>query len=161
METMCFVSVDAVVDPSVKMHPFCQICKGASIGRETRLGHNVFVGANVKIGKRCCIQGNVFIPEGLSIHDGVFIGPGTTFCNVKYPPRKRDKKGKREPFATTVVCENAIIGANATILPGITIFPEVTIGAGAVVTRDCVAGLVYAGNPARPLTTTFFSRRRQ
>jgi maltose O-acetyltransferase len=42
------------------------------------------------------------------------------------------------------------IGGGAIILPGVTIGDGAVIGAGSVVTRDVGAGLIVAGNPARP-----------
>jgi maltose O-acetyltransferase len=43
------------------------------------------------------------------------------------------------------------IGARAVVLPGVTIGDDVVIAAGAVVTRDCDAGHLYGGVPARRL----------
>jgi maltose O-acetyltransferase len=42
------------------------------------------------------------------------------------------------------------IGGGAIILPGVTIGDGALIGAGSVVTRDVGAGVMVAGNPARP-----------
>lgn len=44
---------------------------------------------------------------------------------------------------------NVFIGMHATVLRGVTIGDNVIIGAGAVVTKDCLANGVYAGNPAK------------
>ena len=43
------------------------------------------------------------------------------------------------------------IGAGAIVLPGVTIADNVIIAAGAIVTKDCESGFIYAGIPAKPL----------
>ena len=44
---------------------------------------------------------------------------------------------------------NVFIGMNAIIMRGVTVGDNVIIGAGSVITKDCEANSVYAGNPAR------------
>ncbi len=85
----------------------------------------------------------MFIPEGIQIGDGVFIGPGTVFCNDKRPP----SYGKY--WGNVIVKDNASIGANSTILPGITIGSNSLIGAGSVVVESVPDGEIWLGNPAR------------
>ncbi|MGY1600804.1 acyltransferase [Geodermatophilus sp. SYSU D00815] len=54
------------------------------------------------------------------------------------------------PVGKPVTIEDgAWIGARSTILPGVTIGAGCTIAAGSVVRRNCVAGGIYAGSPAR------------
>ena len=45
------------------------------------------------------------------------------------------------------------IGANSTVLPGVAIGDDVVIGANSVVTRDIPSNSVYAGNPARLISS--------
>ena len=45
--------------------------------------------------------------------------------------------------------ENAIIGANSTLLPGVSIGKNAIVGAGSVVTKDVPENHVVAGNPAK------------
>jgi UDP-2-acetamido-3-amino-2,3-dideoxy-glucuronate N-acetyltransferase len=79
------------------------------------------------------------------LEDDVFIGPNATFTNDPFP------RSRQQPatFTPTLVCRNASIGANATILPGVTIGRDAMIGAGAVVTRSVPPAAIVAGNPAR------------
>ena len=46
---------------------------------------------------------------------------------------------------------DAFIGARAFVLPGVSVGVGAVVGACSVVTRSVPAGLIYAGNPARPL----------
>lgn len=48
-----------------------------------------------------------------------------------------------------VIGDRCWIGARAMILPGVTVGDDVVVAAGAVVTRDCASGGLYAGVPAR------------
>lgn len=47
--------------------------------------------------------------------------------------------------------DGAKIGLNATVLPHRRIGEDAVVGAGAVITRDVLAGEVWAGNPARKI----------
>lgn len=65
----------------------------------------------------------------------------------------------RTPSARAVsVGDRCWIGARATILPGVRIGDDCIVAAGAVVTRDCGSGGVYAGIPARRVRDTFTER---
>lgn len=101
----------------------------------------VWIGNGVVIGDRCRIQAHAFIPEGVSIGNDVFIGPGVTFTNDRYPPSTN--------WAKTRVEDMVALGAGAIILPGVTIHAGATVGAGSVVTKDVKAGATVMGNPAR------------
>ena len=53
--------------------------------------------------------------------------------------------------ATVNIGNDVWIGAGAIILPGVTIADNTVIAAGAIVTKDCESGFIYAGIPAKPL----------
>lgn len=56
---------------------------------------------------------------------------------------------------------NVFIGMNAIVLRNVIIGDDVVIGAGAVVTKDCPSGGVYAGNPAHRVADigSFYEKR--
>ena len=110
----------------------------------------IFIGDEVEIGDNTNIQEFVFIPNGVTIGDNVFIGPHVCFTNDKYPP----SKGKY--WAKTLVEDDVVIGANATILPGVILKKGCKVGAGSVVTKDVQEGQVVVGNPARPLMVNMY-----
>lgn len=89
------------------------------------------------------IGNNVTITSGVKIitHDGstslVFDGQGYRY--QKYLPVK--------------IGDNVFIGVNTIILPGVTIGNNVVVAAGSVVTSDLVSGAVYAGVPAKKIST--------
>jgi len=73
----------------------------------------------------------------------VFIGPGTTFLNDKYPMRRA------APGEGARIEDHVTIGGGVTICPGVTIGRNAFIGAGAVVTKDVPPDTLAYGVPAR------------
>ena len=135
---------------------------GNSIGKNFQCGHgamireNNTIGDNVSVGTHSIIErdsviGNgvrihsrCFIPEFITIEDGAWIGPGVTITNTRFPKNplwEQTAKG-------TVIGQNAIIGANVTLLPNVKIGKNAFVGAGAIVSRDVPDGMVAYGTPA-------------
>ncbi len=135
---------DAIGDKT-RIWAFAYILKGARIGADCNVCSHVFIESDVVLGDRVTIKSGVQLWDGTVIEDGVFIGPNVTFANDKFPRSKRYLD--RHP--RTLICRDASIGANATILPGVTIGRSAMVGAGAVVTGDVPANAVVTGNPAR------------
>ena len=133
------------VGAGTRIWAFAHVLPGARIGRDCNVCDHVFVENDVVIGDRVTIKPGVQLWNGARLEDDVFVGPNATFTNDRFPRSK-------DPLATfvpTLVCRNASIGANATILPGVTIGRDAMIEAGAVVTRTVPAHSIVAGNPAR------------
>jgi len=122
------------------------IRESAVIGSNCIIGQGVYIDCNVRIGDYCKIENGVQIFRGAILKDGVFVGPNATFTNVRNPRARIDRK---HMICGICVCENATIGANATLLPGIIIGKSAFVGAGAVVTKSVPAFTVVVGNPAR------------
>jgi UDP-2-acetamido-3-amino-2,3-dideoxy-glucuronate N-acetyltransferase len=132
------------IGDGTKVWRWSHIMNGATIGVGCMIGACVFIASTVRIGNDCRIQNNVFLPDGVIIEDSVFIGPNTTFCNVKKP-----KAGKRGKFETTLIKNGAVLGAGCTILPGLTIGAGTIVGAGSVVTKSMPDNVMCWGNPAK------------
>lgn len=118
------------IHPDSFIGPFCEVQKGASIGRKTR------------------IQSHTFICDGVNIGENCFVGHGVMFTNDMFD--WEDNKGKIWNKRKTIVKNNVKIGNNATILP-VEIGENSIIGAGSVVTKNVPANCVVAGNPAKIL----------
>jgi len=63
--------------------------------------------------------------------------------NDRYPP------GPREGLRGPVIGDDAVIGANATVLPGVVVGEGAFVAAGAVVTKDVPPTMLAVGAPAR------------
>ena len=137
------------------------IYANTTIGHRFQCGHHVLIRAEVTIGDRCVvhhkatlegririghgvkIMAHVYIPSGTLIGSMVFIGPGTTFLNDKYPRRRAARvEGAR-------IEDHVTIGGGATILPGVRIGRNAFVGAGSLVSKDVPSDTLACGVPAR------------
>ncbi|HUU09191.1 MAG TPA: acyltransferase [Phycisphaerae bacterium] len=119
------------------------------IRENTTIGHNVMIGTNTvldnncQIGNHVSMQSGVYLPTGTVIGDYVFLGPGATFTNDRFPVRTES------PLTPAVVERGVSVGANCVVLPGITIGQGALLGAGSVVTKDVPEWHMAVGSPAR------------
>lgn len=119
-----------------------------------RIGSGTIIDGRVEIGAGTVIQSQAYLPPGTKIGSNVFIGPRAVFTNDRYPPSRR--------LQGVVVEDEAVIGANATILAGVRIGRRAVVAAGAVVTRDVPPETVVAGVPAKPIATREeFEKKKQ
>ncbi len=149
------------VGRKVILRPFTIVYEKTVIGDNVETGHHVLVreecviGNNVLIGTSTVIDGRVrigdytrietgvYIPPETVIGSKVFIGPRVVFTNDKYPVSKKLKG--------VVIEDEAVIGANSTLIAGVRVGHGAIVAAGSVVTRDVPPNTVVAGCPARVL----------
>ena len=121
-----------------------QIGDDVSIGTLSVIEHHVVIHNGVRI------HTQVFIPEYTTLSDNCWLGPNVVLTNALYPKHQ----GVKSELKGANIKQNAKIGANTTLLPGVTIGKNSLIGAGSVVTKDIVDGVIAAGNPAKILRET-------
>ena len=137
------------------------IYANTTIGHRFQCGHHVLIRAEVIIGDRCVVHhkctlegririGNgvklmahIYIPSTTVIGNMVFIGPGTTFLNDKYPMRRP------APVDGARIEDHVCIGGGVTVCPGVTIGRNSVIGAGSLVNKDVPPDTLAYGVPAR------------
>lgn len=133
---------------SVKMGNNVRTGHGVLVRENTAVGNNVSIGTNTVIDNNCTIgsfvsmQTRVYLPTGSTIEDYVFLGPGATLTNDRFPVRTAG------PLEPAVIRRGASLGANCVIMPGITIGEGALIAANAVVTKDVPDWHVAKGLPA-------------
>lgn len=143
------------------------IYAGNVIGNNFQTGHNVtirelnIIKNNVSIGTGSCIEhhinieddvrlhSQVFIPEYTALKKGCWIGPNVVITNAKYPK----SNGVKDRLEGAIIYENAIIGANSTILPSVKIGKSSIIGAGSVITKNVKEYEVVVGNPQKNINS--------
>lgn len=116
-----------------------EIGNNVSIGTLSVVEHHVIIEDNARI------HTQVFIPEYSVLKKDSWVGPNVVFTNAPYPKSKNVK----DELVGPTLHENAIVGANSTLLPGVQIGKDAMVGAGSVVTKDVAPGDVVAGNPAK------------
>lgn len=162
---------------STRIGKHCTLRKGTiiygdvTIGDYFQTGHYVVIRARVQIGDYCTmlnhstiegivrmgngvrIMTNVYIPSRTWFGDNVFVGPGVTFLNDRYPGRLEVMP---IPRGATIE-DDVMIGGGCVILPGITIGERSFIAAGAVVNKDVPPRSLVMGVPGRiePLPAKF------
>jgi acetyltransferase-like isoleucine patch superfamily enzyme len=148
-----------VIGPHAVVRSFTVIYLGSMIGSHLETGHHVLVREENRVGDHVSIWSNSVLDYGCTIgnrvrlhtsvyvaqhsvmEDDVFVAPGVTLANDRYPV-SRSLEGP-------VVRRGARIGANATLLPGVEVGANALVGGGAVVTKDVPERAVVVGNPAR------------
>ena len=131
-----------------KIWQFSHIMNDSILGSNCNIGQNVVISPEVKLGKNVKVQNNVSLYTGVVCEDNVFVGPSAVFTNVLNP---RSEVIRRNQYISTLVCEGATIGANATIVCGVTLGRYSFIGAGTVVTKDVPDYALVLGNPSKQI----------
>ncbi len=135
-----FVSESAKIGRNVKIWHFAYVGDDVEIGDNVKIGSLVHLDYGAKVGEGTKIEGNAHISYLTRIGRNVFIGPSVTTTNDPYPMSDR--------LAGITIRDNAVIGANATLMAGITIGQDSVVAMGSVVTRDVPDGVVVMGVPA-------------
>jgi acetyltransferase-like isoleucine patch superfamily enzyme len=122
---------------------------GCTIGTNCKIGTFVEIQNDVVIGNNVIVSSHSFLCSLVTILDNVFIGHGVKTINDLFPPSYR-RTGRKDGWRSTMIMASAIIGSGSILFP-VTIGEGAIIGAGSVVVKDCEAGWIYVGNPARKL----------
>ena len=142
---------NSYIDITVNVPASTKVWHFAVILADVWLGENVSIGSHTEIGRGSVIhQGSrigkgVFLPSASRVGENVFIGPGTVFCDDKYPRVNNHNYIARPPR----IDDGASIGAGCVILPGVHIGAGAMVGAGSVVVEDVPAGATVYGDAAR------------
>lgn len=137
------------IGANTRVWAFTHVMAGARIGRDCNICDHAFVESGAVLGNNVTVKNGVAIWTGVTIEDNVFLGPNCVFTNDPNP-RANIKKGP-SALVPTLLCANATIGANATLLCGIIIGRYAFIGAGAVVLDSVTDFALIVGNPARQI----------
>jgi acetyltransferase-like isoleucine patch superfamily enzyme len=97
-------------------------------------------------------------PELLSFGENVVIATGVRLITHDMSAWMVSRAEFNDPYRIKInkpisFGDNVFVGADCRILPGVSVGDNVIIGAGSVVTKDLESGFVYAGVPAKKITT--------
>ena len=121
----------------------------SSIGENTIIQPNVFIGHQVKIGRNCLIYPNVCIYDGVEIGDNVIIHSGVVLgADAFYYKNRKTHHDKLKSSGSVVIEDDVELGANTTIDKGVTantlikkgtkIDNQVQIGHDTIVGERCI-----------------------
>lgn len=113
--------------------------RGTKIGRRVEIGYYVFIDNRY--------------PEFVELEDNVTVTSNCTILTHDLSMRFIDGT---ETIGKVRIKKGAFIGMNSTIMPGVTIGENCIIGCGSVVTRDTEANSIYAGVPAKKISSIIF-----
>ena len=116
-----------------------KIGDNVSIGTLVTIEHHVIIGNEVRV------HTQAFIPEYSILKKNCWLGPNVVLTNASYPKHPNIKAN----LQGVIIEESAKIGANVTLLPGVTVGRGSLIGAGSVVTKNVLGGVIMAGNPIK------------
>ena len=116
------------------------------VGRKTIVGRGVAIENQCTIGAFCKLETNAYITAYSTLGDRVFVAPGVRTSNDNFIGRTEERF---KHFKGIIAEDGARLGVGCTILPGRRVGRDALIAAGAVLTRDAEAAMVYVGVPAR------------
>jgi len=111
------------------------------------------IGRRVHIASGCILGGG----GGLEIHDYVGIGAGAKiYTNSEAPKNGKRMSGPMIPWRykayirePVIIEKDAVVGANAVVLPGVRIGEGAVVGANSLVANDITPWSIVIGVPAR------------
>lgn len=125
---------------------------GARVGRQVRIypGARIHQPWNLALGDGCVVARAVtlYALGPIRLGRGVVLSQGCHLCAGTHDHHDPAFPLLRPPIH---IADGVWVAAEAFIGPGVTIGDRAVVGARAVVMRDVEAGLVVAGNPARPV----------
>lgn len=120
-----------VIRAQVRMGDYCTI-----------LNHSALEGI-VRFGNGVRIMSHVYICSRTWFGDHIFVGPGVTFLNERFPARTEKHVTPKGAF----VEDDVMIGGGCTILPGVRIGKGSFIAAGTLVHKDIPPRSFSKGTP--------------
>lgn len=143
----CFIAPDAQLfaEPGrdIVLGDGCLIAAGSFLHGPIRLGHGV------SINHGCSLDGGA---AGIHIGDHTRIAARCTLFAFNHG-LDGDRLISEQPVSSRGIRigRDVWIGAGVGIVDGVTIGDGAVVGMGAVVTHEVPAGVIVAGNPARPI----------
>ncbi len=117
-----------------------------TVGAFTIIGRGVAVENKCSIGRYCKLETNVYLTAYSTVEDRVFIAPGVLTSNDNFVGRTEERF---KHFKGVTVKRGGRLGVGSVMLPGVVVAPDALIAAGAVLTNDADAEVIYAGLPAK------------
>jgi maltose O-acetyltransferase len=126
---------------------------GITVGKKSAIhmgcfftGNNIIIGDNCVINRNCYFDGR----HGIKINNNVGISPEVYILSLTHDINSSNFSVKG---GLVVIEDNVWIGVRTIILPGVRIGNGGVIGSGSVVTKNINSFEVFAGVPAKKIST--------
>lgn len=114
--------------------------KGIEIGDYVHIA----VGSSLIGAEKITLSDFAGLSSRVSIYSSSDDYSGNSLTNPTIPDKYKNVK-----HAAVFIGRHVIVGSGSVILPGVTLEDGVAVGALSLITKDCKAFGIYAGNPAR------------
>lgn len=131
---------------NVRIDDFCVLAAGIG-GIELGKYIHIAIGSSLVGAGKITLSDFSGLSSRVSIYSSSDDYSGATMTNPTVPT-----KYKGVTNADVYLGKHAIIGCGSIILPGVTLEDGVAVGALSMVTKNCKAFGIYAGNPARRIS---------
>jgi UDP-2-acetamido-3-amino-2,3-dideoxy-glucuronate N-acetyltransferase len=143
----CIIEKDCNVGDLTRIGDFCKLMPGTVIGADCRIDDYANTSGAVVLGNGVMVKRQACVTQGLIAYEKAFIGPGVMVIHEQHVTWGRP--GLRKMSRGIMLGVGAVVGGQALLLPGVEIGNNAWVAAGAVVTKDCDAGGIYVGAPAK------------
>ena len=110
------IEENVLIADDARIGPFTHICKGSSVGSETRIVSSVYIGRNVSVGSNCIIYPGVRIMDDTVIGNNVIIHSSTVLGSDGFGFAESDTGLKKIKQIGNVVIEDHVeIGSNCSV----------------------------------------------
>jgi UDP-3-O-[3-hydroxymyristoyl] glucosamine N-acyltransferase len=117
IENMACVDSSALIDDTAYIGSFSYISDGVSVGENTQIFPQVFLGSNVSVGKNCIIYPGVKIYNDCKIGNNCIIHSGCVIGadGFGFAPQNNGEYQKIPQIGNVVIEDDVEIGANTTV----------------------------------------------
>jgi sugar O-acyltransferase (sialic acid O-acetyltransferase NeuD family) len=154
-----FVAISYTQLNRVRTRLYEQI-KGRGYSFASYVSSRAFVWRTAKIGENCFILENNVIQHGVTIEDNVYLWSGNHIGHQTVIHRNTYVASHVVISGFCEIGANSFIGVNAAFNDKVKVGEDCIIGAGAMVIKNTEPGMVYVGNPAKPLGKSSFETFR-
>lgn len=145
VHSLACVSEDSLIGNGTRVWQYANVCRHSSVGENVSVGPYTNIDGAI-VGNGTVISMWTSIPPGWEVGERCFIGPQVILVNDVWPMASKEGFDVSELISARtnkrigIIDDEAVIGAQCTLLSGITIGKGAMVAAGTIVTQDVPPG---------------------